>query len=395
MAFLRVEIKRIMYAIPKFLGMAVLLLALVAALAAGAFILLDSEEDAKIKAVLTMPPTDENIGGLVLNALEGMDSVQDAMEIIYADENEGDILLKNGEVSAHIIVPDGFLNGVIYGENIPAKVKLRDGSSIECMLTVNGLDSASEMLKISQSGVFALFDAVKGVCGDACDLDAVLNDANILFIDLIFSRGTMFKIRDTQMTGEIGTVDFILASAVISVLLLCSTALMGMFSRENKDYYKRLSTLDVKGVSIVLAKFGASSVLLSVAALLICAVLLLTNSIYRADTLFMLIPVIFACAAFEVLIVSVMNNKLSSVMTAFILTLALLFASGGIVPDAFLPDWILKISEYLPVYPMLETVRGILSSNGEYMIWQCVVHTLIMLLLASVCYSLRLRRGRL
>lgn len=395
MALLRVEIKRMMHAIPKFLGMAVLLLALTAVLTVGAFALFETEEDSKIKVALTMPPTDENIGGLVINALEGMQSVEDAIEIIYADEVKGDVLLKDGEVSAHIIVPDGFLNGVIYGENTPAKVKLRDGSSMECVLTVNGLDSASQMLKISQGGVFALFDATKAICGESTDLDAVLTDANLLFIDLVFKRGAMFKIKNTAMTGELSTIEFVLSSSVVLVLLLTTTAILGMFGRENKDYYKRLSTLNVKGFSIAFSKFGAASVLLFTVAVLLSALLILTDGIYEKGALIMLIPVIAVCSAFAVLIQAVMNNKTASVMTAFILTLGMMFASGGIIPDAFLSETLLKISEFLPVYPMLETVRGIFKANGEYMMWQCVVYTLIMLALASLSYSFRLRRGKL
>lgn len=395
MAFLKVEIKRIIHAIPKFLGMAVLLLALAAALTAGAFMMLDKDEDSKIKVALTMPPTDENIGGMVLSALEGMESIENAMEIIYADETEGDALLKNGEANAHITVPDGFLDSVIYGENIPAKVKLRDGSSIECTLTVSGFDAASKMLKISQSGVFALFDSVKGVCGDETDLDAVLQDANIAFIDLVFSRGTMFKIKNTAMTGEISVTDFILSSAAVLVLLMFAAALSGMFGRENKDYYKRLSTLNVNGFSIAFSKFGAAGILLFTVTLIMCAILLPTGSIYKPEALFAFIPVITLCAAAEVLVSAVMNNKMASVMTSFMLILVLMFASGGIMPDAFLPEILLKTASFLPIYPMLETVRGIFAANGEYMIWQCVVHTVIMLALASVGYTFRLRRGKL
>ncbi|MBQ9832318.1 MAG: ABC transporter permease [Clostridia bacterium] len=394
MALIFAEIKRMTHAIPKFLGMAVLLLALIGVLGAGGILLLDREDDAKIKIALSMPPTDDNIGGVVLRALEGMESVESALEITHARSYEQAAdMLENGEVSAVISVPDGFLNGVIYGENIPASVLLRDGSSMECSLIVSGASAAEEMLKVSQSGVFAIFDAAKELYGNEADLDEVLRDANMAFIELIISRTTMFKIKETAMTGALTTAEFVAASCALLFISLMSAAVTGMFDRENTDFYKRLSALNVSGFTVAFSKLCSAFFLLLLPALSLGIVLKVMGMVYETQSLLLLLPIVLVCASMQTLIQSAVKNKMAAVIIQLTLSLALMFVSGGIMPEAFLPEYIIKTAAFLPMMPMLDTARAMFAGGAASAVWLCILWSCAMFSAAALCRHFSVRRG--
>lgn len=392
MALLKTEIKKTLKAVFRFLKMAVLMIALTALLAAGAFVMLDTEEDVKIRIAVTLPEIDESIGGLLITSLEGMDSVKDALEIVYADESEGEKLLKQGGVSAHIVVPDNFLNSVLSGQNVPAQVRLKNGSSIECMLIKTGFESASEILKASQSGVFAIYDAAKS--GTESDKE-ILDDANAMFLELVFTRGTMFKVKKVSMTGNLSVTDFVVSTSLALLLALLSVSYIGMFGRENKDFYKRLSAFSVSGIELAFSKFVSCACLLLICTIPVVLTLVLTGLIYKASVAFLLIFAVFSCSAFAALLGALTENKTVAVLLGFLLAVVFLFMAGGIMPEAFLPSWVLRASNCLPIASSLTLTRSIVSYSGEYQVLKEIILTLVMLTLASVCYSFKLRRGKL
>ena len=99
------------------------ILAVTAVMLVGVFIVVsgiarvtqDSEENKRFKVAIT-GDTDDQYTQLGMSVLQNFDDTRFSMEIVEMTTDDAEVALKNGSISAYVILPEDFIERAIYGD---------------------------------------------------------------------------------------------------------------------------------------------------------------------------------------------------------------------------------------------------------------------------------------
>jgi len=159
---------------------------------------------------------DAALTGLLVSFVEGMDSFEENCSFVLMDEDKAYEALERGDLYAAVFLPEGVLESILNGTNIPAKVVLsRACSELETAVFKEVADAGGRLLSIAQAGIYAA-DAlcIELKCRELIpQAENYLNDA---YLEYALNRETIFELEEVSATGKVGVIVYYGIS-----LLLC------------------------------------------------------------------------------------------------------------------------------------------------------------------------------
>ncbi|MBR3642174.1 MAG: ABC transporter permease, partial [Parasporobacterium sp.] len=146
----------------------------------------EKEPVAPFQVVVSIPKEAGFHYSLAFGMVTSMDSFQSLCQVTRVNSEEEAInALENGSAKAAVIIPNGLIHGIMYDQNIPAKVLYPSTPSIETVLFRNLIDALSNMLGNAQAGVYALYD-IYDKYGASEDIQTRANsELNGIYIDMV------------------------------------------------------------------------------------------------------------------------------------------------------------------------------------------------------------------
>ena len=332
----------------------------------------DTAAASHFNVVFVMPKNAGLHYSLALGMVSNMESLSSMVTIKQTtSENEAKAMLDSGEVKAAVIIPEGMIHTIMSGTNdLPARIIYPGEPSIETVIFRQIVDSLSQMVASSQTGVYALYEIYNDFDATEKQQDKANTQLNDLYINSVLERNALFQIvgndskENNLLDEEVSSdttpaTDFVLVGYLCSGLallfLLSGINLCFFFVTPNRAVLPALSRLGLSDSFCLLADFFAAVIcqwlIFSIGCLLI-GTIGSSAHIVPAFLIGRALVSCFVCAFFscalELFICRICHGKQACMITTFAVSLLVMYASGCLIPSAFLPDMLRRISATLP-----------------------------------------------
>lgn len=332
----------------------------------------DTSAASHFNVVFVMPKNAGLHYSLALGMVSNMESLSSMVTIKQTtSEDEAKAMLDSGEVKAAVIIPEGMIHTIMSGTNdLPARIIYPGEPSIETVIFRQIVDSLSQMVASSQTGVYALYEIYDDFDATEKQQDKANTQLNDLYINAVLKRDALFQIvgsdieessfeKEEISSDNSPATDFVLVGYLCSGLallfLLSGINLCFFFVAPNRTVLPALSRLSLSDSFCLLADFSAAVIcqwLIFSATCLLIGTIGSTAYIVPSFSIGHTLVSCFVCAFFscalELFICRICHGKQACMITTFAVSLLVMYASGCLIPSAFLPDMLRRISATLP-----------------------------------------------
>ncbi len=261
-------------------------------------------------------------------------SVAQIVTLERMDKQIAEAQLENGTIPAYIEIPEGFVDSIINGTNMPFSLHTANPFSLQATASRLLAYGAVSFLSVSQAGVYAVYDVAF-----SNGLDTTFIDSHIFFpINLAYGMNIVeyekfFVPKTLYATGELSVTQHYLLSFAVFFMFLCNLSLLKPVIAFNRQLYARYK---LAGFSFTSA-FGMNSLGFVLGNLVVSIPLLVLLGVKA-------LPVILCVTGAVLLIATILPNEAAAGFTTLIVATVMLFCSGGVLPLSFLPDIFSKIN---------------------------------------------------
>ncbi len=367
------QIKRALKLLPAVVAVSLLFGVLAAGAAFGGARLLYQDQAAGRITVAVVTEADDAAGQMALSMLGSMDSVESICDFVETTEPEAREGLKGGRYYAALLIPPRMVEGIMDGTNTPVRVLLSGQGGLETLLLRQLTESGAQMLDAAQAGIYAA-DFYCGEQGMEQLIPQVELFLNKVYLDYAMNRESWFRKITVSALGEMDLLGYYGTTAIALLLFLMGIPCAAFCCREPLALDEKLRAEGIGPCVQLLVK------ILAAAALLLASVLLLAIPVsaglsrwgmrrlaLNGYSALCAAAAILVCASVIVFCFEAAGRLLAGTLLLFVLTGALIFLSGGLLPAAFLPGILRQFSCWNPA----SAVRGLLGPLFGYGVgWQ-------------------------
>ncbi len=349
------KIKRMLRFLPGITAGALALCFIMGIFAYGANKLIYKENAVDKQVIGVVRPEEDKYIDLVLGMVKNIESVESICEFTYVnDEATALEMLNSGELDGAVILPYRFIQNIVYGENVPARVILPENSSLYSRLFKDLADNGIGMLADVQAAVQAGFYSTEGEDNKA--LDEKVKDYNMMYLNIYLPRGELFKNENVSASGTLSIGEYYGIGAISVILLLSGTCLAFVTGNENKSFE---SILKRRGIGKV-ALFLADNIMVMVFYILLYALIIAGLYIGGIDFSFNITAAFLSLVLISLIVSGVYTvfSAWAGALVLFVFVLVSAFVGGAVLPEAFLPESVAFFTGYSPVY----IIYGLLSA---------------------------------
>lgn len=300
--------------------------------------------------------------GLMVSFVEGMDSFEESCSFTLMDEDTAYELLERGEIYAAVILPEGVLESILNGTNIPARVVLSKAcSELETAVFKEVADAGGRLLSIAQAGIYA----ADALCVELeyreliPQTEEYLNEA---YLKYALNRATVFELEEVAATGKVGMAAYYGVSLLL-VFFTFTAVVTGRYAKVRKDAHTMMvAALGMKLGKQYLCDTLAYALTITLVGSLMAFPVLWKCAVYESvESKTIILSMIFAMILFSIvlfvrLLLQLWGNNAAGIGGAFAVLLMMMFSCGLILPTAFLPVSLEKLGNFFPYGYWMETV---------------------------------------
>lgn len=356
------ELKRAYKSFPKMLLSSILLFALIASLAfCGEQLIYGNANHQKAKIAFVTEDNSKLISITVM-LLQSSESIASICDFIDTDSKSAAQMVADREAIASITIPEGFMDGLRHGTNVPIIISFSHDMTFIAGLLKELSYTATRILGSTQSGIFAQsnFYHAHNRKEELSDANYKLNEK---YLGFIFSRNSIFKKVEVSTTGNVSVFHHYIAGGITLFFLLFSMSFVSFLMEDTKAFKTRLFCgylhiwqYFMGKVLIVFSIFYVMYLLIALAA----AVLLHTSLIAMW---YMMIPALICLASLILLLYELAPNKLGGVIIIFLMSIVNALLSGCILPLSYLPHSLAAIGSILPTTKIIQVLSGSLGHS--------------------------------
>lgn len=297
---------------------------------------------------------EESLTGLLVSFVEGMDSLEDNCSFELMEEQDAYEALEAGELYAAVFLPEGILDSILNGTNLPARVVLsRACSELETAVFEEVAGAGGRMLSIAQAGIYAADELCleTGQPEQIVAAEAYLNDA---YLNYALNRTSIFEQEEIAATGKVGAVTYYAASLLL-VFLTFAAVVMGRYVKVRPDAHTMLIAVSGmnKECQYLCDVLAFTAIVTAVGGVIGCPLLYVCAG--RENMMKEVVPlcgiyiwILFSMALFVRLLLQICGNDNGGMGTVFAFTFVIMFVCGLFVPTAFLPVSLERLGQWLP-----------------------------------------------
>lgn len=363
----RLELKRTIKLMPSMLLEAALLIVVLGAIAFGVGKLLYQDSDIIQINVAIVEGEENPLTDLVINYVQGMESIAKSCQFIIVTEEEGFSMLREGKAAAVLYLPDGVVEGIMNGSNVPAQVFFPKDAGIESALLKELTDAGVQMLRVAQAEIYGIYDTAKEY-GSLDSLSVLETDIDMYNLAFALDRLALFRMQNISATGNLTVVQYGIASLTTFFLILLGMAcypmmqpypdaLRGQLKRHKigigqQCFCKWLCGLCSMIISSLFFWFMAKGIL----AMLGYSAWMPRMGVRQIGTV---IAVLLCVATLVFMIFQMAGSGTAAILILFFLSTVMIYFSGGILPSVFLPQTVQSIGKLLPTTYLIEAAGSL------------------------------------
>lgn len=396
--YFKLQIKRDFRMLPSVLVMTLLLFA-------GASLLLSSflatsesgEAQQKIRIGL-VGNTDDSYMRMGIYALQNLDASRYAISIEVMDEEEAKQKLRKKEIAAYVLIPDGFVDGIKYGNNVPVQYVTEESiTDIGAMMSQEYADAVAGELNESQNAIYSM---EKYADENMPEVDKwELADQMVLdYVDALVDRTKLYDVKETGISNGMSFAGYYVCGGVVFFLMLWGISSAPLFQKRDRSLYEFLRSKNFHNWQEVLIEYAAYLLLMLICmffSLCIAGIVLQYSGFTIPELtdqgLLMLlrygvyaVPAAAMLAAMQFSIYEVTDSAVSSIMMQFLVAVVLGYVSGCFYPSSFFPQAMQTAGGILPSGIAMTYMKDLLMQRGTFWMILASAGYLIFFLLLSI-----------
>lgn len=295
--------------------------------------------------------------------------------------------MEDGEVTAVLLLPENFVEGILYGTNPDVRLLVPADQPLESLLTLWVGQSATNLLAAVQSGVYGVLSYYDTVPDPILSRNRVMTEINLKYISWSLNRQELFRTETVEATGTL-PVGLHYGLSLLSYCGLTAAPLFtALYDRPRLVYRRRLRALGRGSGSLFVCDVTAGTVLLFL--LMIAPACVLSGGNYGLTAAMTAICALF-CAVFGLFCCQLTPDAAACGGLSFFLALVLTALGGGILPPVLLPETLRNLSWLSPV-SWLRTLLSVPAGHTPEL-RMSVAMAVLTLLLAAAALTLSRRR---
>lgn len=247
--------------------------------------------------------------------------------------------LDANEIPAYIIVPEGFTQGVIIGENPPLALVGNESRVVQLSVTRLLVGAGVAFITTSQSGIYATLDyAYKQGMDWNKVLDSLVVPINIEYMKALLAYEDYFDKTELSATDTIPGSEYYLNSVLIFLMYLFLVTLTDVIYTA-PQVYRRWRMCGTPLIKVMFMKWIALWFFISL-------IMIPLFPFYGVN----LFAAAFLLSGLGLMSAQLFKGEQASRFFLFTFAIITLFISGGALPLAFLPEVFGPISMVTPNY---------------------------------------------
>ncbi len=340
-----------------------------------------------------------SIGGTYLNigveAIKSFDSLNLSMELVEMTLEEADRSLRSGDIYGYVIVPEGFVNGIVNYENVPLHYVMNsDNDAFSSLVIMDVARTVASLVTTSQYAVYSMESLARE--NHVSYVGENGEQLNLKFIDLILARDDTFSNTRLDVEENNSIFGYYICSGILLALLLWGISCSALLTKRDPSLDRLLASKGVGPFSQVTREFFVFFALTFVTFFAPCAILgaclkaadlpipEISSGPYYGGIMFAIkaIPALLAVCAIHFLIYEVFKKGVGVILIQFFITVIAGYISGCFYHVNFFPDSVRNIASQLPWGRSLTLLKA--SVRGE----TDVLSSAILLVFAALAVGL-------
>lgn len=416
MQYLRITWKRSLRLLPAQLIIIGVLLISMLGIVFGAQKIFYGEQLYRQQTVAVVLEDDSRYTPLLLRFVQQMDSVRTACKFQIEDREKAFQDLQKGAVLAVMVVPQNVLEDIMNGTNTPVQVYMPQDTTFESTVFGELLTTGASLLTTAQAQTYAVYDLAlsadqlavqQGETPQAMEhLHQYEQDIDAWNLDRALKRGKLFLTEEVNVVGKVSLPVFYTISLGLLMTLLWGMGASFLQLPAPEQMGRILHRAGVNTGKQILSLwlvesfwlFGLQNVYTFILSRFLQN-LLEIQIVWSGNLLAAQLLTAMVFAAVQLLVYTLVKEQTAAIMTLAILSIGMLFLSGGLIPMAFLPERINAIGSCLPTGWTLQLQSGAIQGAEPGAFWisqagqigKCVVGTGCFLILAGGIQKWRTR----
>ncbi len=311
-----------------------------------------NNEESLVMSIATVNNDDEQQMQYFLNILNRTE-LGKRFDIKKAYEEEARKMILQNEISAYVIIPDGFIESVYTGHNLPLSIVGNENEWIESTIIKLAMNAATSYLTTAQSGIYATIDTAYELGATKENVNDILMPINISYGTSLLSYENIFEKETINVTGNQSIVQYYVSSAIIFFMIISIAMYITNIQETTEvEILNKYKSCGIKLKTVLMNKFVA---------LFIIIFLYSFPIFYFFNLKGILVILLTASIAF---FVSVISNKSFGIINVLFISFFSLFISGGIIPLLFLPKVFNFLAKLTPNYWVININNGFMYVFG-------------------------------
>lgn len=383
--YLRLEIKKLNSALPKFLGGLCVILVILTGCALLYQLYTSNQQQKNVIQIGIVADPEEPYLDWIIQTIENMDSLEYTCKFTEVSESDGILGLQNGKYTALFIVPQDYIHSIILGKEAVLRIRFGHGQSTIASFLVKQLgNAASQILIDTQAGIYAMNDYYKENQLPNRSKDEL--SLNIRYLQKVLSRGELFTLEEVSGSSVLGDDTHYFAVGIILLFLALGLTCPSILHPEPRTLQDQLYVSGISGWKRMMAKecalilyFGflylILGILLTISALFVPALPEImdittsspvTTALDTCGKLFILSPILVVICGWILFIYEAATDSISSLLLLFISMIFLGYVSGYFYPLSYLPDRMQHLASFLPTGVLLNYSYHTLTGEWHF-----------------------------
>ncbi len=411
--YLKAQLKRTSKAYPIILVFTCVITVCVLVLLSTMFVSdADSVNTTRIKIGM-VGDTSESYLDIGISAVQQLDSSKYYVEFVNVEQEEqAQQLLKKGDLFGYILIPDGFVESIVVGENKHLTyVSNNSPATIGPLLINEIIKLVSDMLVESQSGIYAFIDVAEGedvrLEGEA--LDKAVERLNLKYIGSTLDRESYYKIEFIGIGSGLSFANYYYNAFFILLMMLWGMTCIHLRVKSDMSTARFVRSRGIGAFGQTLCDYipFAMIIYISAAVLTVCIGLFGKNiglSVFENSSgagdyilyVLSLIPAVAVITVLQFMLYELSTNVISGVLLQLVSTICLSYASGFFYPLSSFPISVQNVAKYLPTRVAFSYSAEVFTNdNSTSSLVMCIVYFVLLLLISTAIRAYKMRSSRL
>lgn len=331
-------------------------------------------------------PEGDPVPQMVEAVLPSMSDVSRYCQVRAMDYDRAMDALAQGDVHAVLVLPEGFVSGIMSGSNPDVSLYIPSDSPLEGLLLLWVGQSASDLLSAVQNGIYAVLDVYSTTQPEHLHYNDAVTQINLRYVNWTVNRQELFTVQPVAVTQQLPIGQHYALSLLCYLVLALTPFFAVLFDGQKLRLQRRFYAAGRGAVCFYLTALTACWLVIFL--LLTAAQLLLIKNSFLQSIGAAALCALF-CATFAGLCCLLTANTGSCGLVSFVCSLVFLATAGGIVPPALMPKTLRSLLDVSPISWM----RNWMAGNASIQTAMLLVGTaLLMLLPGFLLYRRRMLR---